>query len=919
MDAAAQATKVAEQNRKLFAHLLKKLASDAPENYIGPANKLAGWLKNGKAYYAEARPQILNILLTARHTLCVSAGLRPDRPFHVSMCPAHQLTDTYTQLILAIEPYQHHFVEADYQGIIKGLVETVIPFQHPSTSTAQTTTPNPMAVSAIIDASRQMRPSSSSLSSALTFPPVRGGSQDQMPLPSISSRAPPEATTANKAPVLGPQSGSQVPLPSKSSHAPPEATAANKVSSGPPASVGSCIFFISCCEGSSSVVASSSTLKLKKKKRKQDLSKFLQIDVEVDFKQKKGFVEKPIEVAHVVPKVEHSSPHLSVATLDVSAGSSSVAGGASEGTPAAVSLPANHIPTALEPDIVDVKDPPPENDADVTMTTVDRSTETIQADRQDIEMVDVQLPDVVRATSIAVPDLESPSLPSSVQHTERQDSRPPSAEAVGLAVAPPAAFEEEINRVLRTLTVAPTTEITGPSTNIHDPVTTADSVISDGVDPVAVAQTLDAMPLVSSEDVDLPAAFEATVETLAALEAMHPISSEEIDPPTALEATLDTQTAPEAMLHVSPDDIVLPAALEVVVDTQAVPESMHCVSSEGGDHPVAPGAALETHAEVAASSTAPTGELVDTPMLTQTEPPLTEVSQQTEAGNTLDELALGNTDAFRAIIDVINKANQQRLLSLTGHRGELLTPPSTDEDLSKIHPVELITATTLTASSSTESASLALENSTPNVEYVVEEVPSTTTGIETVTIITHYRGLPSGTIIINFNINQKQLDCIMKWNERSKHSDDVRESLCLTLLCFSYDDVRARLNASGSKDIRTVLPDLECSWPKTGGLSMNSLWNGQRIDFPMSPPFALPLNGLLDVSPFMVLGENQFHLKHTRDMSDHLLVLCAHHPTVSQLASLTRSRQKERDWTGWLAQISEPLELPTRLPIEIAG
>ncbi|KAJ7684735.1 hypothetical protein DFH06DRAFT_1156487 [Mycena polygramma] len=200
--------------------------------------------------------------------------------------------------------------------------------------------------------------------------------------------------------------------------------------------------------------------------------------------------------------------------------------------------------------------------------------------------------------------------------------------------------------------------------------------------------------------------------------------------------------------------------------------------------------------------------------------------------------------------------------------------------------------------------------------HMEDFTPSTKTGIEAATVITSQRGLASGTIKINLTITEDQLISIAKWNDRSKHSDDLKQSLCISLLCFAMDDVKTQLESSKSNDLCTLLPELECSWPSDGGLSMNALWNGQRMRFPMSPPFALPPNGLVDVNLFLVLGKNTFRITQTRDMSKYWLLLCAHRPTPYQLNAVARRRHKETKWNGWLGNISQPLQLPFRMPIE---
>jgi hypothetical protein len=107
------------------------------------------------------------------------------------------------------------------------------------------------------------------------------------------------------------------------------------------------------------------------------------------------------------------------------------------------------------------------------------------------------------------------------------------------------------------------------------------------------------------------------------------------------------------------------------------------------------------------------------------------------------------------------------------------------------------------------------------------------TGLEAATVIAHHRGLASGSITITFSIKQNQMDSIKKWNDRSKHSEfvftlaatfnaekrsssDLGNSLCLSLLCLEVTDVKARVESSQSNDLRTLLPEFECSWPDTG-------------------------------------------------------------------------------------------------------
>ncbi|KAJ6500410.1 hypothetical protein C8R45DRAFT_977543 [Mycena sanguinolenta] len=203
----------------------------------------------------------------------------------------------------------------------------------------------------------------------------------------------------------------------------------------------------------------------------------------------------------------------------------------------------------------------------------------------------------------------------------------------------------------------------------------------------------------------------------------------------------------------------------------------------------------------------------------------------------------------------------------------------------------------------------------PQEVSLEDAIPSSKTGLDAATVIIHHRGLASGAITMKFSVNQNQMDAITKWNNRLKHTEDLEDSLCLSLLCFAIPDLKTRLESSQSNDLRNLLPELECSWPKNGELNMDALWKGQRMTFPMAPPFALPPSGLTDVSPFLVVGENTLCIKQTRDMSEYWLLLCAHHPTTSQLNAVARRRHKERNWSAWLASISRPLQLPFSVPI----
>ncbi|KAJ7184182.1 hypothetical protein C8R46DRAFT_452421 [Mycena filopes] len=396
------------------------------------------------------------------------------------------------------------------------------------------------------------------------------------------------------------------------------------------------------------------------------------------------------------------------------------------------------------------------------------------------------------------------------------------------------AMDNEVNRVLRTLTVA-----------VSPGDTTAPSPSADPTLPDAVPEAMDA----------------ATTNTD---DLMHPV--DHIQPDAVPAARSNTAELTHPFDNVQPDPV--PAAHSSPPPDSG--NSMDGVVDMDVDTPEA--SANVTQAEPGIE-------------ITMNEPP--------------SEAAL--QEFIRGMVQNMNK----RISDATAPRTDMLpTPPPTGENWSQREVGEWsMESTPLRSSDSLEDSS-----------------QSSKTGIKGGTVIACQRGLPSGSVSIDFFINQDQLDSITRWKDRSNHSEssDLGESLCITLLCFTGADVTAQLESSQQRnaDLGTLLPSLECSWPENGGWTLNALFNDQRQTFPMSPPFALPSNGLLDMSPFLVVGKNNLRIQQTRDMSEYWLLLCAHYPTRSQLNEVERRRHKEKNWSGWLDTFSQPLQLPFSIPVE---
>ncbi|KAJ7929309.1 hypothetical protein B0H13DRAFT_1964787 [Mycena leptocephala] len=428
-------------------------------------------------------------------------------------------------------------------------------------------------------------------------------------------------------------------------------------------------------------------------------------------------------------------------------------------------------------------------------------------------------------------------------------------------------------------------EVTQSTTSPVVPSTVEDTPMraeSKAKEPNSTSERID-IEMTDPTDPHVQAASSASAVE-PAISSAPAVASEPL--PSAMDDEVNRMTGPIP----SSDQVGIAGAVDpgVVNSDEAMPPVSH-------DPPITEGRRSQPEAVVSSDNTSLHG-VVDMDVDTQTEE-LTRAPQPNEflAGHPVDPAALQEI-----IQNVVNNVNRLIASDAAPPRSSevFLTPSVTDGP-----PLDAGEFSTI---------DLPIPPVFEDVHLEEDITPSTKTGIEAATVIAQHRGLPSGTITINFSINQDQLDSITKWNDRSKHSDDIRESLCITLLCFAMTG----LESSPSKDLHTLLPELECSWPKTGGLSMNALWNGQRTKFPMSPPFALPANGLVDVSPFLVLGNNLLHITQTRDMSKYWLLLCAHHPTPSQINAVARRRHKERNWTGWLEKISQPFQLPFRIPVK---
>ncbi|KAG6854969.1 hypothetical protein C0991_009792 [Blastosporella zonata] len=161
---------------------------------------------------------------------------------------------------------------------------------------------------------------------------------------------------------------------------------------------------------------------------------------------------------------------------------------------------------------------------------------------------------------------------------------------------------------------------------------------------------------------------------------------------------------------------------------------------------------------------------------------------------------------------------------------------------------------------------------------------------------------------IRFKIDEEQFKAIKRWNNRKDPAEEISSSICVSLACYS------RTSSKVEQKSLDEICELPITWPRShGSLSMNVMHKGQRTALPLSPPFMVGPNGLVDVSEYIDLGKDnliELELEQFDDMCAHIFVLRMHHPTGAQLKEAMLRRQKEQAWKDWQRKMAEPLDTP---------
>ncbi|PPQ70288.1 hypothetical protein CVT24_000851 [Panaeolus cyanescens] len=133
---------VFESNRKLFARYTNIFKSRNSQDFVQYATRFAKWLGDSKAYYPEARQEIISLLLVAQANLRRILGLHDEfsKPFHVDQFPNNEMVTAYANMVRAVEPFSEFFVEPSLSAHLLKLRETIAR-NNTSLHTVQTSPP----------------------------------------------------------------------------------------------------------------------------------------------------------------------------------------------------------------------------------------------------------------------------------------------------------------------------------------------------------------------------------------------------------------------------------------------------------------------------------------------------------------------------------------------------------------------------------------------------------------------------------------------------------------------------------------------------------------------------------------------------------------------------------------------------------
>ncbi|KAH9483827.1 hypothetical protein JR316_0003305 [Psilocybe cubensis] len=130
---------VVTQNQRLFNKYANVFKTADPVHFVSHTRKLATWLSDYKAYYDDARPEIVRLLMIAQNAVKAHLGIQDiQTPFRAADYPNDIMVLAYVQLVAAVEPFTSYFSREP--GILAHVQEITATIHAPRTLTLQNQT-----------------------------------------------------------------------------------------------------------------------------------------------------------------------------------------------------------------------------------------------------------------------------------------------------------------------------------------------------------------------------------------------------------------------------------------------------------------------------------------------------------------------------------------------------------------------------------------------------------------------------------------------------------------------------------------------------------------------------------------------------------------------------------------------------------
>ncbi|KAI5988616.1 hypothetical protein EDD15DRAFT_2580037 [Pisolithus albus] len=165
---------------------------------------------------------------------------------------------------------------------------------------------------------------------------------------------------------------------------------------------------------------------------------------------------------------------------------------------------------------------------------------------------------------------------------------------------------------------------------------------------------------------------------------------------------------------------------------------------------------------------------------------------------------------------------------------------------------------------------------------------------------------------VKFTISEEMHSNVSRWVNRKTSPTDLSSSFCISVACYRLCDLATAAEPTLDEQdlsIPEVTAHIPCSWPTSTHLLLSLKRGEKNWTLPLSPPFKVTPDQFMDISSFVRLGENTLQIIQYGDLSDHVFVIHAHHPTSAQLAEWGKIQAADQKWKSFLDSVCAPVEL----------